>query len=127
MFINKGRLLGLRVTRNIKCRTQILGHDILRYVSKFLHSEPNKQFFIDKKTHRENILTRTIYFVYSTLMGYGFIFCNEKEMIWKERDDVTLIFDTEGHNSNACRIIWAWKTTHFAVPHPSPTHYCVEI
>ena len=42
MFANKGRLLRLRVTRDIKHRTQKLGQDILRWVSKFRRSEPNK-------------------------------------------------------------------------------------
>ena len=42
MFTNKGRLLCQHVTRDIKHRMQKLGHDILRYVSKFRRSEPNK-------------------------------------------------------------------------------------
>ena len=41
-FTNKGRLLRLRMTRDIKCHTQKLVHDILRYVSKFRSYEPNK-------------------------------------------------------------------------------------
>ena len=42
LFTSKGRLLCLRVTRDIKRHTQKLGHDILRYVSKFRRSETNK-------------------------------------------------------------------------------------
>ena len=41
-FTNKGRLLRLRMTCDIKRCTQKLGHDILRYVSKFRRSEPNE-------------------------------------------------------------------------------------
>ena len=40
-FTNKGCLLRLCVTRDIKRSTQKLGHDIQRYVSKFRRSEPN--------------------------------------------------------------------------------------
>ena len=42
------------VTRDIKRRTQKLGHDILRYVSKFRRSEPNNYFFIGKKKSRKH-------------------------------------------------------------------------
>ena len=45
--------------RAMKRCTQKLGHDILRYVSKFRDFKRNNEFFL-AKNHRKNILKRTV-------------------------------------------------------------------